>query len=241
MYDRLIDGKEYSFGVSGKLIRNVLVMYDRQTNSYWSQLIGEAVAGEMAGTKLEFVPSWMMTWSEWKALHPDTVALDKFGKVGAEDSYTSYYFSEAAGVIGETLSDDRLYTKEFIVGVELAATAVAYPFSILNDEPIVNDTVADTPLLVVFDAAKAATAVFSREVAGQTLTFTMTGDSPDSVTDAETGTVWNTLTGEAVEGPLLGNSLEQVKHTTSFWFGWKDFHPETLIYGLETENEAAEE
>ncbi len=75
-------GQEFSFGVSGKLIRNVLVMYDRQTESYWSQLLGESVAGEMVGTKLEFLPSWMMTWSQWKELHPDTVALDKGGRAG---------------------------------------------------------------------------------------------------------------------------------------------------------------
>lgn len=66
MYAREIEGSEFSFGVSGKLIRNVLVMYDRQTESYWSQLLGEAVEGEMVGTKLEFLPSWMMTWEAWK-------------------------------------------------------------------------------------------------------------------------------------------------------------------------------
>ena len=65
VFDRNIDGKIYDFGVSGKLIRNVLVMYDRQTESYWSQLLGESVAGTMVGTKLEFLPSWMMTWERW--------------------------------------------------------------------------------------------------------------------------------------------------------------------------------
>jgi hypothetical protein len=77
VYSREINGEIYTFGVSGKLIRNVLVMFDRETDTLWSQLLGEAVRGELIGTKLEFVPSWMMTWEEWKALHPDTVALDK--------------------------------------------------------------------------------------------------------------------------------------------------------------------
>ena len=63
MYAREIDGRTFTFGVSGKLSRNVLIMYDRQTESYWSQLIGEAISGEMIGTRLEFLPSWMTTWS----------------------------------------------------------------------------------------------------------------------------------------------------------------------------------
>lgn len=231
MYAREIGGQEYSFGVSGKLIRNVLVMYDRQTESYWSQLLGEAVEGEMKGTKLGFLPSWMMTWEAWKELHPDTLALEK-GRFGSsQDTYESYYRSGAAGVIGETITDDRLYTKEFVVGVELEDFAIAYPFGALNEEPIINDTVAGNNLLVVFDRDTAAAAVFERNVTGRTLTF---DNTPERLTliDAETGSLWDALTGLATAGPLEGTSLRRVKSTTSFWFGWKDFHPETAVYGF---------
>ncbi len=232
MYAREIDGVEYTFGVSGKLIRNVLVMYDRQTDSLWSQLLGEAVEGEMIGTKLEFLPSWMMTWEEWKAQHPDTVALEK-GYYGARDPYQrGYYESPTAGVIGETFFDDRLYVKEFVVGVELGDTPVAYPFSVLNDEPVINDTVGGVPLVVVFDDGAASAAVYRRTAGDETLTF---DPGPDSfqLVDRETGTVWNGLDGRALEGPLAGETLTRIKSTTSFWFGWKDFHPDTLVYGLE--------
>ena len=58
MYSREIDGKVYDFGVSGKLIMNVLVMYDRQTKSLWSQLLGKAVQGPLKGTELDFLPSF---------------------------------------------------------------------------------------------------------------------------------------------------------------------------------------
>jgi hypothetical protein len=229
VYAREIEGREFTFGVSGKLIRNVLVMYDRQTRSYWSQLLGEAVQGEMIGTKLEFVGSWMMTWDEWKTLHPDTVALDKMGRVGGFDVYTNYYFSPSAGVIGETLTDDRLQTKEFIIGVELPEATKAYPFGVLNDEPVINDTLGDTHLLIVFDADSVATAVYNRELNGQLLTF-REALPPGTLVDEETGSTWNSFTGEAINGPLAGSTLNQVKSTTSFWFGWKDWHPDTLVY-----------
>lgn len=230
MYAREINGQVFTFGVSGKLIRNVLVMYDRQTESLWSQLLGEAVEGELVGTKLEFLPSWMMTWAEWRALHPDTVALDKGFRRGGRDVYDSYYGSPTAGVIGETIRDDRLTTKEFVVGVELPdTTPIAYPFSVLNAEPVLNDTVAGVDLVVFFDADSAGTAVYRRTVADQTLTFTQGNDRATFV-DAETGTTWDAFTGTAVAGELAGARLKRIKSTRSFWFGWKDIHPGTLLY-----------
>ncbi len=232
MYAREIEDREFTFGVSGKLIRNVLVMYDRQTESYWSQLLGEAVDGEMVGTKLTFVPSWFMTWEEWKAMHPDTVALDKNGRRGSRDTYDSYFASDSAGVIGRTTFDDRLYTKEFVLGVELADTAVAYPFSALNAETLINDSIGDQNLLVVFDPKSGAGAVFNREVDGRTLTFEETEDRT-TMTDVESGSTWDRLSGLAIEGALSGTELERLKSVASFWFGWVDFHPETIVYGID--------
>ncbi len=236
MYGREIEGKEYTFGVSGKLIRNALVMYDRQTESYWSQILGEAVAGEMQGVKLEFLPSLMTTWEEWQRLHPDTLALDKGGRRGGRDSYAGYYQSGSIGVMGETNPDGRLYAKEFVVGVQLDDTAVAYPFSVLNEEPVVNDTVAGTDLLVLFNADSAASVVYNREVDGRPLTFTL-ADTPGSqiaLTDAETGSEWDGLAGTAIAGPLAGTQLERLKSTTVFWFGWTDFFSETALYGIDS-------
>ncbi len=229
MYAREIEGEEFTFGVSGKLIRNVLVMYDRQTESYWSQLLGESVAGTMAGTKLEFLPSWMMSWEQWKELHPETIALDKGGRRGGRDSYEGYYASDRAGVIGKTNDDERLYTKEFVVGVELEDDAVAYPFSALNEEPVINDALNGHDLLVVFDRQRGTGLVYDRNVDGQLLTFTQNSDQM-TVKDEETGTVWDAFSGQALEGPLLGKQLERVKSTIVFWFGWVDFHPDTLVY-----------
>lgn len=230
MYDREINGKAFTFGVSGKLIRNVLVMYDRQTESLWSQLLGEAVQGELIGTKLDFVPSVMMTWAEWKERYPETQALDKGGRRGGRDSYASYYASSSPGVIGETRQDDRLYTKEFVVGVELAEAVKAYPFSALDTAGgVINDTVNGRALVIAFDPQSTASAVYDRTAAGQTLTFEATG-TPLILQDAETGSTWDALSGSATGGPLAGEQLQRLKSTRSFWFGWKDIHPNTLLY-----------
>ncbi len=232
MYDREVENRELTFGVSGKLIRNVLVMYDRETESYWSQLLGEAVDGEMVGAKLSYLPSWFMTWSEWKELHPDSVALDKNGRRGSQDTYDNYYASDSAGVIGRSNFDDRLYSKEFVLGVEMEDAAAAYPFSALNEEPLINDSVAGRELLVVFDAQSGAGAVYDRVVNGEVLTFRQ-NEGQMTMTDDQSGSIWEMLTGTAIEGPRNGTELERVKHVAAFWFGWVDFHPDTVLYGFE--------
>ncbi len=235
MYAREIGGREFNFGVSGMLSRNVLIMYDWQTNSLWSQLIGEAISGEMIGTRLDYLPSWMTTWSEWKAMHPETVALRKTFK-GNRDPYITYYLGDSAGVLGRTLpSDERqsapgLYDKEFVIGVELSGQAAAFPFGVLNDEPVVNHELAGEPILVVFDPIVTTHAVYSRVVAGTVLTFQADEADPGRVRDRETGTVWDRFSGTALSGTLAGERLARIKSTTSFWFGWEDFHPDTALY-----------
>lgn len=230
MYSREINGQELTFGVSGKLIRNVLVMYDRQTESLWSQLLGEAVEGELKGTKLEFLPSLQTTWEGWKSLHPGTVALEK-GFFGDRDPYASYYASGQTGVIGETYRDERLYEKEFVIGVEQNGEALAFPFSVLNETPLVNHEVGGVPVAVVFNTATGTGVVFHRTLHDQTLTFRL--ETGLTLVDDQTGSRWNGLTGQALEGPLKGETLPRVKSTSAFWFGWKDWYPDTVIYGLD--------
>lgn len=75
MYDPRIQGRRLSFGVSGLLWKRNLLLYDRETDSLWSQLLGRAVAGPLAGTPIEILPSMQTTWSAWKKQHPSTLAL----------------------------------------------------------------------------------------------------------------------------------------------------------------------
>lgn len=227
-----MEGQDLTFGVSGKLIMNVLVMFDRETNTLWSQLLGEAVEGPLKGTKLEFVPAVHTKWGEWKEQHPDTIALVK-GYPGSNTSYSRYYANNTAGVLGETVEDERLRTKQLVVGVAINGDAVAYPFfAIGNEEALINDEVGGEPVLVVFDMEAGSGIVFNRRTQdGQVLTFSK--DNGMIFIDAETGSTWDGGTGIAIEGPLEGTQLERIMSTKSFWFGWKDFYPDTRVYGEE--------
>lgn len=83
-FERRVAGQELSFGVSGKLRHSDMIMYDRQTESWWQQAIGEAVVGEMTGVTLNLLPSWMESWDQFKARNPD-------GLVMAQPPYNRQY------------------------------------------------------------------------------------------------------------------------------------------------------
>ncbi|MBI3129542.1 MAG: DUF3179 domain-containing protein [Candidatus Tectomicrobia bacterium] len=238
MYDRTLDDRKLTFGVSGKLWKNVLVMYDRQTGSLWSHLTGEAVVGPLTGQRLKTYPAAMMTWSEWRSLHPQTLVLEKpAGGRGMRDPYEDYYYSARTGIIPEKHRDSRLHPKTWIVGLVLDGRAKAYPFPALDRTGVLNDRFGGRELAVTYCKEARSGAVFDRHLEEKTLTF---GPDPAEeascrfMRDKETGSRWQRLTGAAVEGPMKGRRLAQLTSTQSFWFGWKDYYPKSEVFSAES-------
>ena len=222
----------HTFGVSGKLIMNALVMYDHQTNTLWSQFLRRGVRGELSGTELEVIPVTQTTWAGWRDLHPDTLMLNTNGRYQS-DSYDGYYRNGSAGVIGESNSDDRLKRKDLVVGVDFDGATKAYPFDALEKGPTVNDFLGDESLLVFFDNKTDTALVYDRSVDGRALTFSVDGDADGIRTiliDEETGSRWMAFTGLAIDGELKGKRLDRLLSHLSFWFAWTDWNPQTELY-----------
>ena len=74
-FDRRVAGRVLSFGVSGKLRNSDMVMYDRETQSWWQQAIGEAIVGDLTGTQLRQVPTWMESWAEYRTRNPGALVM----------------------------------------------------------------------------------------------------------------------------------------------------------------------
>ncbi len=236
VYAREINDTTHTFGVSGKLIMNALVMYDHQTDTLWSQFLSRGVKGSLADTSLEIVPALQTTWQRWLELHPATKVLDKGGTYRS-DSYEGYYQGGSAGILGEAHKDDRLPRKDLVLGLDLEGAAKAYPFRVIAQTGVVNDLFDDIPVLVTFDPVSETGAVFDRRIEGKTLTFDLmaaTGDGLPLLHDQETGSTWHGLTGWAIDGPLEGTALRRLPSHYSFWFAWSDFHPDTELYMLGT-------
>ncbi len=228
VYAREIGGETLTFGVSGKLFMNGLVMYDRETDSMWSQVSGEAVYGARKGARLTILPALMTTWEAWLEEYPDTRTLDKGGREEyGFDPYEPYYADDSVGLFGRSSNDGRLGAKEFVIGVNAGGRAKAYPLSILSEFSAINDEAGGIPVLVAFKSDSQSGAVFSRTVNGRTLTFEM---ESGSLKDVETGSVWSPATGQASEGELAGTRLSAIPSITLFWFAWADYNPDTRIY-----------
>ena len=103
VFERTSGGQVLEFGVSGKLYNSNLLMYDRQTDSYWSQALGEAVVGELTGAQLDIVPFDVIRWDDWRGLHPDTVILTTdtgHSRAYGVDPYERYFASESDHIPG---------------------------------------------------------------------------------------------------------------------------------------------
>ena len=133
-FDAAIDGERKTFGVSGLLYNSDVLLYDRQTESLWSQIMMEAVAGPMEGKKLEMVPTMNTSWGEWKRKYPDTWVLTENTGYQRDYSHTPYqgYEKSAQLYFDVEHQDERFHPKEMVVGIEINGQFKAYPFSELE-------------------------------------------------------------------------------------------------------------
>ncbi|MBI2594703.1 MAG: DUF3179 domain-containing protein [Candidatus Colwellbacteria bacterium] len=128
VFDPTVKGERVEFGTSGKLWNSNLVMYDRKTDSLWSQILGQAIAGEMAGTKLKILPSDLVKFGDWKKLNSNGQVLSK--DTGAVRSYGTDpygdYYTTPGTYFPVSKRDDRLSEKELVMGIEVNGKFKAY-------------------------------------------------------------------------------------------------------------------
>jgi hypothetical protein len=142
-FERTINDEAVEFGVSGELYNSNLVMYDRKTNTYWSQLDGLAIVGELAGMKLVPLSIDTLSWKEWKENHPDSEVLSKetgFQRPYGVDPYGGYYVSDFVLFPVEE-RDDRVHPKTEIFGIEIAGSFKAYKVDDLEELGVIEDIV----------------------------------------------------------------------------------------------------
>jgi hypothetical protein len=126
-FDRRQDGQVLDFGVSSLLHNSDLVMYDRQTESLWQQITGEAFAGKSRGSELKSLPMSMVTWGDWRQQYPDAEVLtvdDVQSDLYQKDAYGDYAESEKL-YMPVSATDARLHPKKVIYGMEIGDRAIA--------------------------------------------------------------------------------------------------------------------
>ena len=244
-FKRAVDGRVLDFGTTGRLLYSNLIMYDRQTETWWQQATGEAIIGELLGTQLEYYPAALVSWESFKSEYPDGDVLSKdtgFGRNYGRNPYAGYddvnnypFLYRGAPTPNDLTAVDRVLT------IDMNGETIAYPYAVLEKIHVVNDNVGGEDIAVFWQAGVASAldtfeiaagqdvgtgATFSRRVGGQVLTFTYDGII---IKDKETGSTWN-IFGRAVNGELKGTELSPIVSINHFWFSWAAFKPETKIY-----------
>lgn len=244
-FKRTVNGQILDFGTTGRLRFSNLIMYDRQTESWWQQATGDAIIGELTGTQLEYYPATIVSWESFKSRYPDGDVLSnetgytrdywRNPYIGYDDINNSPFLYRGTPTPGQLPAVARVLT------VDLNDEAVAYPYDILKEVQVVNDRVGGKSIVVFWQAGVASAldtsaiatgqdvgtgAAFSSEVEGILLTFTYNGSV---IKDQETESTWN-IFGEAIDGELEGTRLTSIVSINHFWFSWAAFRPETRIY-----------
>ena len=208
MYASDVDGESLTLGVSGMLWNRSLVMYDRETGSLWSHILGEAMQGKLKGKRLKQIPSVMTDWRTWRSQHPNsTVAwLSRTSTVYRREFYRR--------------------PETFVLGIADGGKAKAWTFDQLSRTPAINDRWRGDWVLVAFDSDSVTARLYERTVNERVLTFR---SGAGKLTDIQTGSTWEPTTGRAMAGPLAGKYLTALPAIVSYKGVWFRFHPRTEL------------
>lgn len=165
VFDPLVKGERVEFGTSGKLWKSNLVMYDRKTDSLWPQVLGEAVVGEMTGTKLRVLPSDQVRYGNWKKKFPNGQVLSR--DTGTFRNYGSNPYGDYFAVTNLSLSltnptDTRLPNDALILGMVVGEKAKAYSIEAVKEKGIVEDTFGGRNFVLRYDSELDVTQIFER-------------------------------------------------------------------------------
>ena len=154
-YERKIEGETVEFGTSGKLFNSNLVMYDRKTDTYWQQIDGKAIVGELTGMELKEISVDTVVWRDWKKAHPDSEVLSQdtgFNRQYGRDPYGSYY-EDSFLIFPVEGRDDRVHPKTVVFGIEIDGKFKAYGEEDLKKAGAIEDEFSGIKLKIERDAA----------------------------------------------------------------------------------------
>jgi hypothetical protein len=253
VFDRRIDRTVLDFGTTGRLRKSDLVMYDRQTESWWQQFTGIGIVGRFAGAKLTQLPSTVSSFKDFaaaygagKVLSRETGHVRSYGR----NPYRGYDRIDQHPFLFTDRTDPRLPPMERVLAIVAGERTRLHPFTALERTPILESELAGIPY-VVFATERVASALdtdkiadgraipaaaaYNRRLDARTLSFV---HRDGKTTDAATGSEWN-LFGEAIAGPLQGKRLTPIAGGVHFAFAWLAFNPSSEVAGAAAQDPAA--
>jgi hypothetical protein len=232
-WERVIDGQETTFGVSGLLYNSNLIPYDRRTNSNWSQIRLDCVNGELRGADIETFNLVETTWKTWKEMYPDSKVVST--STGHSRNYQRYPYGDYKTnnnniIFPFSPNDTRLPAKERVLGIIGNSQKKAFQFSsFAGNTRVIEDVIDGEPIIVVGNKGQNFLVSFYSELEdGTQINFTIDDSqlngTPNSILlKDDEGNQWN-IFGEAVAGPRQGEKLRPTTSFIGYWFSWGAFY-----------------
>jgi hypothetical protein len=224
VYGREYKNRELRFEASGGLSNASLILLDKETDTYWSIMTGEAMAGELAGTRLDELPyGEKRRWKDWVAEHPDTLVLSVDGVENeSENPYDRYYASDD-GFRGLEAASDALENKAPVFAFRLGRTAYAAPHAAFEGG-------------AVFEVGTRS--VFLYRPPGEELYFSSSAfvaEGEDAFRrDGERWLGPGKTVFDPASGSFGGSGAEEVEHLAGFdtlWLNWSTTYPKAVLLG----------
>ena len=239
-WDRTIDGETTTFGVSGLIYKNNLIAYDRNSESFWSQMMATSVKGTHSGDDLNTLHIIEMEWEAWEKAFPDSKVLAGNGSnsLGYEQyPYGGDYHSDDRAIlfpIGQ--EDDRRDRKTLAHGIYYDSDLTVFPIqSFANQLTVSNKFISGNDVVIIGNGNFKLATSYSRTLEdGTTLNFEKISDEFPIVMQDDSGTEWN-IFGEAVSGSMEGKTLTPLPSYNAYWFAWVDFFksgPKTPVIAI---------
>jgi len=247
VFERRFDGQVLDFGTTGRLRKSDLVMYDRQTETWWQQFTGRGLIGRYAGRHLTEYPASIVAFEDFRETYPEGEVLSRrtgYNRPYGQNPYRGYDRIDSSPFMFDGETDPRLPPMERVLAVRVGDQSRIYPFGAFEAGSVVNDRLGDVSVAVIaadeaFSALDDARIrgsrripslnAFERRVDGRTLTFAW---RDGHLVDEQTGSRWSAL-GRAEAGPLAGTRLEALPGGVHFAFAWLAFRPDTTIYSAD--------
>ena len=224
-----------TFGTSGELLNANSLLYDRASQSLWSQLTATCIDGLLMGKRLSRIPVLWAKWSGAAKRYPDAQVLSRstgYRRTYGKDPYGSYsisgnYYDDLRLLHPLTRFDNRLPPKRRILGLELEGAFGAVDKEEVRKVTVANVALGVTPLAAIYDTELDAVRIFDRRLPGteDPLRFIL---FEGRIQDEQSRSDWNSE-GLCISGRFRGQRLPSVLAIDSMWFAWAAFYPQSVI------------
>lgn len=222
VFSPIVNGKSEQFRLVGMDHFNAM-FEDATTGSWWRQANGEAVIGPLKGTTLDEIPASQMSLQAWLDQYPQTEILQP--DTSFNKDYKRLLKFDEGTTKNPLMKRDSLSwnEKSWVIGVQIGMHARAYDWNDLVRLRVVNDTLANVPIVVALERDSSSFHVWKRD----SLSFGLHQDS--LLIDNQTNSIWN-WHGRSIEGPMSNNKLQPIQAYQEFWHSWKTFRPQSTRY-----------